>query len=351
MSPVCLVSIKEESLDQVLTEALRVQYGLSGPLRFERPRRGYSSETWIVTIPGPKRVVLQRYPESFTDAKVRFTHSLRQYLKENRFPVAGVIQTLKGDSCIQIASRYYALSEYLQGVMMTRPLSRWLRASTNAVAGRTLGWFHQLMKDFQPAGEEPAPNLGYSWFRNEFSRYRQEISRRSSTEFDRLVLQSLEGIEIHLEKLGVMLDPKKRDLQKAVIHGDFGPPNVLFLNGKVVGVLDLNSARRGARVEDVAYALATFSQWAIRWSNPILHSGMGSRLLHAYQEIYPLTSQELELLPYLMIYGRLKTSHWILMQYYDRNLEKSARWFLDNLKLLQWMQTHEAQLKALCRGV
>lgn len=67
---------------------------------------------------------------------------------------------------------------------------------------------------------------------------------------------------------GERLAPQQRDLEgtgPVIVHGDFGPQNMLFDDevGVVVAILDWESAHLGSPVEDLAWA-----EWLIRTHHP-----------------------------------------------------------------------------------
>lgn len=53
-----------------------------------------------------------------------------------------------------------------------------------------------------------------------------------------------------------------------VLHGDFGPWNLVWANGLPVGLIDFDDVRRGEPEEDVAYALRTFVSYGLGEPDP-----------------------------------------------------------------------------------
>lgn len=334
--------LSTESGPEQLPEVLWSHYGLKRPVRLDRPRKGYSSETWIASLPKGQRAVVRRYPTFFDETRVHFEHEVLRHLKQQIFPVPAIRPTVSGESFVHLDGRYYALFEYCQGRMVTRPLWRRLQPRMLAGAGHTLARFHRVMDGFQPDGKTVVPHRDYRWFQGEVARYHKLVSGRPRlSSFDRYVLEHGKDVERQLGRFGTVVEVARAGCPQTVVHGDFGPTNVLFRNGQIVAVLDFANVRHGPRVTDVAYALMAFS----KWSRPRLHLAMARTFLKAYQEQIPLTSKELELLPHLMIYNRLQGLWGALMQYYEKGLLKAAEWFVDTLELVRWLQAHEAKIQ------
>jgi hypothetical protein len=53
-----------------------------------------------------------------------------------------------------------------------------------------------------------------------------------------------------------------------VCHGDFGPWNLVWREGKPIGIIDFDNVHRGDASEDVAYALRTFISYGLVEDEP-----------------------------------------------------------------------------------
>jgi len=328
-----------------LLELLRWRYALEAPLGLRRTSAGSTSETWIVTAGNDRRVVVQRYPTDFDEPWIRFQQSILHHLRRHRFPTPGLMPTADGEWFVRWDGRYYAVFEYCQGRAIRWPLSRRLWVEVNAAAGRTLAWFHQLMAGFHPDGRAAARDFDAHSCSQELVRSCALVrGRRPLTRSDRYFLQQAEEIERRLVTIGIPFESRRAGCSHTVVHVDFGPGNVLFHQGRLAGVLDFTSARVDVRLRDVGKALLGFS----KWFGPRLHLALAKSLLSAYQERYPLTTEELALLPRLMVYNRLEGLWRNLTQYHASGQAAYARWVEHNLELVRWMEAHDAQIQALC---
>lgn len=340
-----LHSHSQTSLHVHLLENLWGRYALPPPQGWRRATSGYTSETWVIQLRGGRKVVLRRYPSRFPEARIRFEHSILRYLQRHRFPAPGVIPTSSEESFIEVDGRAWAVFEYCQGSMAPRPLLR--QADINTTGARTLARYHQLMADFQPDGQELVQGLGHRWYLEELDRYREHVSSgRSLTRVERYFLKHVGDIRHRLATLGALLETSGSRCSKTIIHGDFGFENILFRNGQVVGVLDFTNAHLDARVADVAYSLLACSKWL----GARLNLATARMFLKAYQARYPLSREELELVPLWMTYNRLRSLCWNIMKYDTEGWPEMPARFAEGLRLVRWMDAHESSLQAVCRA-
>jgi Ser/Thr protein kinase RdoA (MazF antagonist) len=108
-------------------------------------------------------------------------------------------------------------------------------------------------------------------------------------------------------------------LPRCPIHRDVHSNNILFRNGKISGWLDFELNRKDARVFDLAYFLAGLLVGKIE--NPRMIETWKTiyrNVLAGYSEVSPLSPEEIEILPFLLIAIEL------LFVTYWNSLENSA---------------------------
>ena len=91
-------------------------------------------------------------------------------------------------------------------------------------------------------------------------------------------------------------------LPRQPIHRDVHAQNVLFYNGRISGWLDFDLNRRDARIFDLAYLLAGLI--CGKTDNPAMvgiWKTLCKNLLSGYDEVNPVTGDEREALPVMMI--------------------------------------------------
>jgi len=92
------------------------------------------------------------------------------------------------------------------------------------------------------------------------------------------------------------------NLPRSPIHRDVHSENVLFEDEKISGWLDFDLNRKDARIFDIAYILAGLLVGRI--NDPAMLEIWGiirNNLLDGYNEVSQLTTEEIEVLPFLLI--------------------------------------------------
>ena len=95
--------------------------------------------------------------------------------------------------------------------------------------------------------------------------------------------------------------PKLKKLPRQLIHNDFNPWNVLTDESKISGLIDFGDMVYSARINELAVCLS----YVLSESEDITKDLR--TVLHSYHTIYPLLTEELDLL-YHLIAGRIITS-------------------------------------------
>jgi len=132
------------------------------------------------------------------------------------------------------------------------------------------------------------------------------------------------------------------------VHRDFHPGNVLFAQGKLTAILDLDSLATDFRMQAVAFAANRFAGYDLEklWA-----------FLAAYHAIDPLTAMELKGVPDFIRREALRRLNWIIrvnvlqeQNLWREDLEKQAG-ILDKAKQLDtaFDQAHGALLKTITR--
>ncbi|MCL2592240.1 MAG: phosphotransferase [Defluviitaleaceae bacterium] len=120
-------------------------------------------------------------------------------------------------------------------------------------------------------------------------------------------------------------------LPRQLIHRDVHAHNVLFVDGKLTGWLDFDISQRNVRIFDIAYLLASllFGQLCNFAKIKIWHE-IYHNLLLGYNEVNPLTADEYNALPTIMI-----VIEFLFVWFWSEqeNKEQSE----NSLKLAKWL--------------
>jgi Ser/Thr protein kinase RdoA (MazF antagonist) len=189
--------------------------------------------------------------------KIAFTHTLLGHLRQRRFPVPALIGTRdEQNSLLQINGATYEMFEYVVGDRYSGSLEQTQRA------GEVLRQFHEKVRDFQTEWASPAGSY------HDCPAVRQALNAIPTRTAGH---DSVVGHEAEL--LALIADLHERydaaaqrvaacgagHWPASIIHGDWHPGNLIFRQGRVAAVLDLDSARLQPPVLDVANGLLQFS--------------------------------------------------------------------------------------------
>lgn len=272
--------------------------------------------------------------------QVAISHSIQEHLLGEQFPVPGLVLADDGNTAVHREGRIYELFHYVSGLRFDYSNSQALEA------GRVLGLFHNLLREYSP---HPAMKSNSYHVGRRVSKLLDEINLLlHSIEKERALVgigESLQYLDSQYKEAYSTVNKQKLDsLPIYIVHGDWHPGNLLYDNGRVVAVLDFDSVRLTPRVIDLANAVLQFS---IQMGRPdkIEQWGEGFRLdsiesvLRGYSEVVheSLSDAEIATIPHLMVealvveslipinsfgtFGEIPGSMFLKM------VEKKIKWF------------------------
>jgi homoserine kinase type II len=205
-----------------------------------------------------RRCLLKRRASGRDDPyKVAFAHSLLNHLRQRRFPVPAIVGTrVDQNSLLQLETGTYELFEFVAGERYDSSLAQ------TTHAGHVLARFHRAVADFATQWLPPAGSF------HDSPRVRQGLSAipagtglhdsAAGHEAELLALTQ-ELFERYDESAEAVNRGGFADWPVGIVHGDWHPGNMLFRRGRVVAVLDLDSARRQPALTDLANGMLQFS--------------------------------------------------------------------------------------------
>jgi 4-aminobutyrate aminotransferase-like enzyme/Ser/Thr protein kinase RdoA (MazF antagonist) len=196
-------------------------------------------------------------------------------------PVPRVVKTVE----IAADGRIVWLLEWLPGRLWADFKPH--RPEMLASLGRLLGRVDAALADFDyvAAHRELKWDLSRAWWIREYLHHISDPARR------RLVERALEGFEA--------IDFGK--VRHGIIHGDANDHNIVVEHGEVAGLIDFGDVHYGAPVCELAIACA----YAAFGERDVL--GAIVQVVRGYQETYPLTDAEVDVL-FPLIVTRLAVS-------------------------------------------
>jgi Ser/Thr protein kinase RdoA (MazF antagonist) len=214
------------------------------PIEVDEIEEGYENQNLLVVAPAG-RFVIRRY--SFRNPEdIPFELEVLQACARRGFPVAKPIPDLRRDHVHMLGDLPAVLFEYVEGEH-PEPGSRTDRSRI----GQWLGEFHSATAGIRPGSRKPY---------DDFTELRRAADLR--TAFDR---QGYAGFLADLDAFNQLYLPGLQavwpNLSQGIVHSDFDAGNLLVREGRLVALLDFDTAFYGALVRDVADAI-------LCWSDP-----------------------------------------------------------------------------------
>jgi Ser/Thr protein kinase RdoA (MazF antagonist) len=322
------------------------EYGLELLKKPEVPPGPGRSRSLIVHTRQGKKL-LKRYKHTVEVPAIIHEHSILLYMAQIDFPSPRLVATPRGETLVRRNEYNYALFDYIEGGFQYHNYFLFpaqVRQFT-AAAGEILAILHAKLQDFVPHGYNPNGFKSrqenwwrdLNWYAARLARCIAETRRMSTSPGGTegaWLLEKADYLQESLHQLGAML--KEAGLPRVIIHGDYGPYNLLFRRNAPAVVLDFEIARLDWRATELVDALQRFS-----------YSRLGFDLdkmkwfLDAYRSRFSLASGELQLLPAVWEFLNVRRCivHWYhYCDTHDPQRLTQARW---NLGLISWMMANQ----------
>ncbi len=262
---------------------------------------GKSQHYLLTTTLG--RFVLRRSYRSKTFDEVRFEHELVAHLRARGFPGPEFVPTVEGEPCAPVDGRLWRMALFVAG----RPASAEIPGHVEAVA-EALARYHQLVADFSagvPAPDAPLVPAALAERLGAVPTEERFLAALPEGLAAPLRFALAEGKAVHRR-----LEELYRILPLTTIHAGCRRGSALFDGGRLLVVLDFDSAHHEARALDVAVAVHDFAKVYGDPASPDykvhLDPAVAARFVGAYQAVSPLAPEELEAVPLLLVAKRLK---------------------------------------------
>lgn len=291
-------SFKSEELARVLSH---YDLGIVAELRpFER---GSHESAKVVVRTATGRYLVKRRPQRDDPYKVAFAHSMQRFLAARHFPLPHLIGTrANNNSMLKIGESVYEVFEYIEGDRYDKS------EKATFEAGRTLGLYHFLLREFTPKWEPPHGHFHdaeqvFNAFEPMCAAIRRAGGRgaRSVESLHKLALKLRDRYQAAADDAN---SKGVKEWEEQIVHSDWHPGNLLFQDRCVLAVLDHDSARIRPRVMDLANGVLQFSMImggrdVSAWE---MHADIdrANRFLGGYDSVNVVTRAELAALPALM---------------------------------------------------
>ncbi len=280
-----------------------------------------AGRSWNVVMETDRgRLVMKRYKPSVEDAAVASEHWVLQRLAELALPTPRLVAGPDGATIVRRADRAFALFDHIDGhlpmhELVTVPAERRRLARG---AGSLLAILHEALANVPPAAY-PSTGLGPDGSRQLPSAGQSDQLRRAAAALSASPRATATFAE-RLCRLDAQLAGSS--LRTTLVHGDYGPYNLLLRSGRPLVVIDFELARLDWRLLDVVTAAPRFSVARTGFS-----ADRFAAFLAGYLELAPEMRGELALAPVLLELLSLRRAAILLgrdAQQPDRALVRQA---------------------------
>lgn len=308
---------------------------------------GRSTNLILETSGGLK--VLKQYRPDMSPGGIAYEHSVLKHLAHHNFPSPRLIPNREGETCLEVDGRYYALFEFIPGFRYSDYFfpSRKIRSFLTE-AGKVLARYHQLVDGLVPAGRKldgftPDGSRRWrdqSWYLDLFAASEESFKARGTgSESSRFFLDNLTRLKECYIDLNRGLAQSLSSLPKLVIHGDYGPYNLLFNEGALVAVLDFECTHLDLRAIEVITSLVRFASPDARFDYD-----KARIFFRAYVSQCPLSRGEIERMPDLFRLEKIRVLACLLEEYFSLADSLKLRYARRLMDRIDWMARNGEEL-------
>lgn len=241
-------------------------------------------------------VVVKRYKDTVDGPAVEIEHTVLEALAGSGIAAPRVRRDRDGRSSQVVDGRCHAVYDYVAGYRHPHELlmAGMDRRQLERIAGGLLASVHLAL---EPVTVPASTKLGFHGRKGERVRDLEWFTERlRASPAPRRVRAWMEA---SLWRLGETFADE--DLPRTVVHGDFGPYNLLVRRNAVPVIVDFELARLDWRLVDVATALPRFAQRRRRFD-----MGAARRVLTAYREASGASQEEIRFVPDMLAFLSLQ---------------------------------------------
>ena len=273
-----------EDLEKLLTD-----YDIGSPRSFKGIAEGVENSNFhLQTDRGG--YILTLYEKRVSAEDLPFFLGLMEHLATRGIACPQPVRNNAGENWISLNGKPAALLTFLDGVSLRKP-----DVSHCMQAGEALAKLHAAGAGFKLERKNSLSVAGWKTLAQE---------TRGKADSVRTGLETL--IQSTLDEF----DAWPQGLPTGVIHADLFPDNVLFMEGKISGLIDFCFACNDAFAYDIAVML---NAWCFEWDGAY-NITKGRSLLSAYRQHRELTPEEIDALPVL---ARGAALRFLLTRLYD----------------------------------
>ncbi len=325
-------------------------YGFDKNICCLKTAGGNRGENIIIQTATDKKL-LKRYKKTLGEETIVQEHSILKQLEKINFPAPRVVPMKTGQTLAKHKGGHFALFEYIEDgyqfnnyVLLPFQENKFIKLS-----GEILGVLHKSLIDFSPKGYNPEGFKSMSEDRWRNLDYYLEKLSFCEKELNNLTLNNLS--KYLLNKINMIITCRRDfisienyllniDLPRIIIHGDYGPYNLLFNKSGAVFVLDFEMARLEWRLVEIVKSIQRFC--LNRYSFSLKKMNIFAK---SYNSIMKITNVEIELISDLWIYVKMKDAIRSLFYFCSNKEDKYLRSFFASMKSIDWIKRNGEKVK------
>jgi len=339
---------KPFSLQNTNLNKVFLAYDLGQVKGYSQPAIGASRSKNIILKIGNGKKLVKQYKSTMNFEGITYEHSVLGHLTSNGFTSPRIILNKMGKTCLQTGDGYYAVFDFIPGYkysdfLMTARLEKHFLIQ----AGQALARYHTVVQGFAPEGRKldgfmPDGLRRYrnkNWHLNQFSKYKALFNKKIKTDYDLFILKNIDRLQRCYCDLDETLESISTLLPKLIIHGDYGPYNLLFSKGVLSGILDFECVHLDYRAEELIGSI-----WRFTGRRGCLNYEKVKSFFTAYATICPVTNVEIEHMPSLFRLSRLRAMINHFRDYFNSGNLMKIRYACESIKWIDWMEKNEEDL-------
>jgi homoserine kinase type II len=273
-----------EDLEKLLTD-----YDIGSPRSFKGIAEGVENSNFhLQTDRGG--YILTLYEKRVSASDLPYFLGLMEHLASRGIACPQPVRNRKGENWIELNGKPAALLTFLDGVSLRKP-----EVAHCTLAGEALAKLHAAGADFAPSRSNALSVAGW-----------RKLSDDTRAKADTVQ----PGLSDLIQATLAETERWPRDLPAGVIHADLFPDNVLFMDGRISGLIDFYFACNDALAYDIAIML---NAWCFEQDGSY-NITKGKNFLSAYSQHRKLTEAEADALPVL---ARGAALRFLLTRLYD----------------------------------
>ena len=279
--------VSAEALTDFLT-----RYDLGAAVTFKGIAEGIQNSNFMLDTDRGERLFLTLYEDRVDAADLPYFLALTTHLADKGLPVPRPVTDRGGRTLQMLCGRPACLIEFVPGVSVGAPTP-----DDAFAAAAAMGAMHHAVADFAPARANEHGPAGW-----------RALAARIGDRFG-AVAPGLAAIVD--DELGALAARWPDGLDRATIHADLFPDNVLLMGQRVTGLIDFYFACTDLRAYDLA---VMHTAWCFSGDGRRFDPALARALVAGYRSAHPLTAAEVAALPLLCRGAALR---FILTRAYD----------------------------------